>query len=123
MQCEDIRQSASSDINRLAILSPIFDGELASEERIKNIMLRVYNKNPNVYIKMPLNTFIKDIVEELDNVQEDLYALKNSEEVDQLSRPITPDMDPDEIPLNHKKFYHVCHRAMLLLSALLLSIE
>lgn len=100
-----------------------FSGELASEERIKNIMLRVYNKNPNVYIKMPLNTFIKDIVEELDNVQEDLYALKNSEEVDQLSRPITPDMDPDEIPLNHKKFYHVCHRAMLLLSALLLSIE
>lgn len=100
-----------------------FSGELASEERIKNIMLRVYNKNPNVYIKMPLNTFIKDIVEELDNVQEDLYALKNSEEVDQLSRPITPDMDPDEIPLNHKKFHHVCHRAMLLLSALLLSIE
>ena len=64
------------------------------------IMLRVYNKNPNVYIKMRLEDFINKIVDELDGIQKDLYRLKNSEEVHQLSQPINPNLKPDQIPIS-----------------------
>ena len=52
------------------------------------LILRVYNKNPNVYIKMALEEFIAKIVDKLEVVQQDLYRLKTSEEVASFSKPI-----------------------------------
>ena len=49
--------------------------------------------------------------------------MKNSEEVSQFSKPIHNVEDLDEITQSQKKFHYVCHRATLLLTALLLSIE
>ena len=44
------------------------------EERIRDlIFLRVYNKNANVYIKIGLEEFIQDIVDDLEKVQGILY--------------------------------------------------
>lgn len=58
-------------------LAPFVDDELALEERIENIILRVYNRNPNVYIKIGLEHFIDQIVDELEKVQQSLYQLKS----------------------------------------------
>lgn len=48
---------------------------------MEEIILRVYNRNANVYIKTTLEEFILSIVAELEKVQQELYSLKNSEEV------------------------------------------
>ena len=54
---------------------------VGEEERVEEIILRVYNRNANVYIKTTLEEFILSIVAELEKVQQELYSLKNSEEV------------------------------------------
>jgi len=43
------------------------------EERVEDIILRVYNKTPNVYIKIGLEDFILKLVDELEKVQQSLY--------------------------------------------------
>lgn len=59
-------------------------------------MLRIYNKNPNVYIKMQLEEFIIKIVDRLELVQQDLYRLKTSEEVTSFSKAIDFTGDPSD---------------------------
>ena len=58
--------------------------KLSEEERVEDIILRVYNKNPNVYIKIQLGPFIVKLVDELEQQQQSLYQLRSSENVDEL---------------------------------------
>ena len=90
---------------------------------MSDIILRVYNKNANVYIKVGLDEFILKIEDELERVQSNLYNLKNFQNVAQFSKPIADGEDPKDILDSRKQFNYVCHRTTLLLTALLLSIE
>ena len=96
---------------------------LEEEERTAGIILRVYNKNPNVYIKKKLEDFTLKIVEELEKVQQNLYNLKNSEDISVFSQPIEEHENPGDVVHSRKKFFFECHQAQLKLTALLLSIE
>ena len=67
-QCQAIR-SEPINPDRLRDLDPIIDPKLNEEERIDEIILRVYNMNANVYIKIRLDDFILKIVDELEHIQ------------------------------------------------------
>ena len=85
----------------------------------------MYNKNPNVYIKIQLGPFIVKLVDELEQQQQSLYQLRSSENVEELRQPIDPEeerRDPGS-QQSRRIFHHVCHKAALRLTALLLSIE
>jgi hypothetical protein len=44
----------------------MFSPELENELLVNDIILRVYNKNPAVFINMKLNPFITDITKQID---------------------------------------------------------
>ena len=69
--------------------------KMREEEIVEDLILRVYNKNANVYIKIGLEDFILKIVDDLEKMQGTLYQLKNSDDVVQFSKPITEDQIRD----------------------------
>lgn len=99
-----------------------FSPKLVEEYTVEKIILRVYNKNANVFIDTELSNFIKKLISELEKVHKSLHELRSSSDVTQLVTKPTMD-DEDENTENRKKFHYECHKARLLLSALLLSIE
>ena len=100
-ECDFIRKrSEAINKDRLRSLQPIVDPKLKEEERIQEITLRVYNKNPDVYIKISLEDFILEVVNQLETVHNDLFGLKNSDEVAQFKRPIDESQTPEAIPPN-----------------------
>lgn len=46
---------------------------MREEEIVEDLILRVYNKNANVYIKIGLEDFILKIVDDLEKIQGTLY--------------------------------------------------
>ena len=44
----------------------MFSPALEKELRVNDIILRIYNKNPAVFIDMKLNPFITDITKEIE---------------------------------------------------------
>ena len=116
-QCAAIRadidresEGSQGPRDKLVDLPAIEDPKLKEEERIDDlVILRVYNKNPNVYIKMQLEEFINKIVDRLEVVQQDLYQLKTSEEVASFSKAIDFNGERDEPSKSQKKFHYACH--------------
>lgn len=53
---------------------------MEKEIRVKEVIIRIYNKNPSIYIKEKLNNFILDIATELHSVAVELFKLKQSKD-------------------------------------------
>jgi hypothetical protein len=49
---------------------------LESEIRVKEVIVRVYNRNPSVFIREKLNNFILDICKETNLVARELFDLR-----------------------------------------------
>ena len=64
----------------------MFSPELENELLVNDIILRVYNKNPAVFINMKLNPFITDITKQIDLDRQTLYALRMRSEFDNISK-------------------------------------
>jgi hypothetical protein len=54
------------------------------EIRIKEVIIRIYNRNPQVYIKEKLNTFITEISKELYVVARGLLDLHRTNKDDEI---------------------------------------
>ena len=75
------------------------------------MIVRVYNRDPSVFIREKLNSFILEICKETNLVARELFDLRKQN----IEEDIRTDLQP--------KFEHLCHKSSLLLSSLLLSLE
>ena len=54
-----------------------FKKNIEKEVKVDEIILRIYNQNPCVFINQNLTKFIIDVAEKTHNVYEKLFDLKN----------------------------------------------
>ena len=74
----------------LTSLEEIVNPELDEELRISQIILRMYNRNPAVFINVKLNSFITDVAKEIQEVSWQLFRIRNREtkDIDELTRKV-----------------------------------
>jgi len=81
----------------------IRDDDLDMEDRVESVILRVYNNDPAVFIKINLEEFIQKVVDELETegqkLQQINYALTSKNEDTYAS-----------VTSNDRKFRLSCHR-------------
>ena len=96
--------------------------ELEEELRISQVILRMYNRNPAVFINVKLNSFITDVARELQEVFMLFLRIRSSEKKD--IGDLTRKHDSMGQASNLQKFFqYLQYKAQLLLTTLLLSIE
>jgi len=72
--CKKIKDSKASNEWQLTT-QEISQPLLEDEEIISNVILRIYNNHPAVYIKTPLSKFIIDVASQLHDVSQKLFKL------------------------------------------------
>ena len=89
------------------------------------VILRNYNKNPSVFINVKLNTFITEVANQLFEVSQELWALRNGPNADQLTEDRVYKLrgNPERMSNDLRKFWFLSYKAQLQLTTLLLSIE
>lgn len=91
--------------------------EIEKELLVEQVILRLYNCNPAVFIDYKLTTFITKLSDDIYNLSRDLYDLKN-----QIQQTKQEQAGWSESYLQ-TKYQFTCYKALVLLTALLLSLE
>jgi hypothetical protein len=78
--CEKILHGKPFD--DLTSLDEIVNPELDDELRISQVILRIYNRNPAVFINLKLNTFITAISQQIYEVAQELFRIRNERDSD-----------------------------------------
>lgn len=112
----------------------LFSPDLQDELRIESIILRMYNKNPAVFINIKLNTFITKVAEILYDVSKKLFQISQNEDVSQLANsvktmrstttsPSKGGRSAEHLSNKQKQFHYLNYKGLLSLTTLLLSVE